>query len=694
MGLHSKSIVAVALLIAALALVPQSARAVAPTFGGEQDAADVVVLLDLSQSTLPYFQDVSDFVVTSVVRDFLRYGDTFHLLSFGDMAQVEISQRMVDERDVKSVLGRLYLLYPLARYTDFIGALNYLYQYLADLPESRQKVAIVITDGVHNPPPGSPTFGYAPEKVGSEIESIASKIRAQGWPVHFIKLPFAIPGAGAPGAAAKPTKAGAVPQPTGSEAKAGTSWVDSAAKALGADVSEFSADTKAELARKSLSLPSVEFPPHLGKHEYAFSFPLKVTNSSQSQLGLELDRVRFGDLDILSKKAFLSLAPGKSGTMSVPVELPDSLATGEQRLGIELYFANGIRTSPQSGELSLDLERSPLAALFRSSARLALFALLLVIGLALVLAAILFLRRLPRRAAEPVVAAVRESSGSSMPAAAQASGRKTAAGQRAETSPAPAAAAQPNAKGKEARAQGAEAVPARKAETPVAGTPSQALPIANAGARPEGELLTASARAKADAKERDRAVAEAAESMAAAKRAEAERSAALLAEAAGRRQAPAAASREEKKSAARLPATVSGAYAPRVIRPGSVEIELRVEEQNPNIGTRNVHTLQAGTSKNLGGARSDFLVFLVPVPQRIAELHYDGEDLTLVPLRAELFPGSGGPIERCLGKDIKMIGAGGYPLTLRFVRHERPEARINRLLHCIEAPGLFREGEV
>ncbi|HET7838429.1 MAG TPA: hypothetical protein VFL04_01630, partial [Rectinemataceae bacterium] len=610
----------------------------------------------------------TDFVVTSVVKDFLRYGDTFHLLSFGDTAQVEIAQRMTDERDVKSVLGRLYLLYPLARYTDFIGALGYLYQYLADLPESRQKVAVVITDGVHNPPPGSPTYGYPPEKVAAEVESVAAKIRAQGWPVHFIKLPFpakaAAGGAKAGGSSGGATGAGsgaatAGPQPTGSEAKAGQSYVDAAAKALGADIAQFSTETKTEVARQSLSLPSVEFPGPLGKREYSFSFPIKVTNSSPSQLGLELDRVRFGELDILSKKAFLSLAPGRSGTMSVPVRLPDSLSAGEQRIEVELYFANGIRTSPQSGELALDLERSPVADFFRSGARLALFALLLVIGLGLALAAIIFLRRLPRRAAEPVVAAVRENSG--IPAATGRSGaRKTAAA--------------------------APAAPAQTASAP--------RPAAAAAEAAGTELSAASSRARSDAKDRDAAVADAAEAIAAAKRAEAERSAALLAEAAGRK-APVAAQRQAKVAAAKEKPRPAGSpsYTPRVRRPGSVQIELRVEEQNPHIGTRNVQSLQAGSSRSVGGGRSDFLVFLVPIPARVAELHYDGEDLTLVPLKAELFPGGSAPIEGCLGKDIRMLSPGGYPLTLRFLHYERPEARINRLLHCIEAPGLFKDPE-
>ena len=161
---------------------------------GNTDATDVVVLLDVSQSALPYFQDVTDYVVSSVVEDYLRFGDTFHLLSFGETAQSEIAQRMSSETDVKSVLGKLYLLYPLARYSDLVGALNYLYQYLADLPESRRKVVVVITDGVHNPPPSSPTFGMASAKVQVEIEAAATRIRANGWPVNIIKLPFPKPG--------------------------------------------------------------------------------------------------------------------------------------------------------------------------------------------------------------------------------------------------------------------------------------------------------------------------------------------------------------------------------------------------------------------------------------------------------------------------------------------------------------------
>jgi hypothetical protein len=115
-----------------------------------------------------------------------------------------------------------------------------------------------------------------------------------------------------------------------------------------------------------------------------------------------------------------------------------------------------------------------------------------------------------------------------------------------------------------------------------------------------------------------------------------------------------------------------------------------VAEQNPHIGLRNVKALSAGGSKSVGGGGSDFLVFLVNVPRRSAELHFDGEKLTFVPLRPELFPELSGPVEDCLGVDIPMISRSGYPLTLRFTAYEKPADAINRLLHCIDFTGLYK----
>jgi len=201
-------------------------------------------------------------------------------------------------------------------------------------------------------------------------------------------------------------------------------------------------------------------------------------------------------------------------------------------------------------------------------------------------------------------------------------------------------------------------------------------------------------RARAEAVLRRRLAREA-EELAKAAKADAGRSADLLSEAAASRGSAASLERIAAFKARHAEAQASRAKAgfpspsPRVVKPGTMRVEMRVEDQTANIGMRNVHTLHAGGSKSVGGGRSDFLVFLVPAANRAAELHFDGEKLAFLPRRPELFPGTEGPIEDCLDQDILMLGKGGYPLVLRFQRYEPPADRINRLLHCIETPGLF-----
>jgi len=134
------------------------------------------------------------------------------------------------------------------------------------------------------------------------------------------------------------------------------------------------------------------------------------------------------------------------------------------------------------------------------------------------------------------------------------------------------------------------------------------------------------------------------------------------------------------------------AWETRIRKPASIRLELLVRDQNPNIGLRNVHTMSSGSRRSIGGRRSDFLVFLLPVPSRVAELSWDGESLAFVPKRLEFFPDLDGALPDCLDTDIRMLTRRGRELHLRFSRYEPPLDRINRLLHCIDLPGAEEPG--
>ena len=114
-----------------------------------QERVDLIILLDSSRSMFHYYNQVIDFVVSDTVRNYLRFGDGFHLMNFADKAQLEIAQVLRTEEDVRTVVSRLYLMYPLGRNTDLLSALKGVSQYVTGLADSSSKYIILITDGMH-----------------------------------------------------------------------------------------------------------------------------------------------------------------------------------------------------------------------------------------------------------------------------------------------------------------------------------------------------------------------------------------------------------------------------------------------------------------------------------------------------------------------------------------------------------------
>jgi hypothetical protein len=124
----------------------------------------------------------------------------------------------------------------------------------------------------------------------------------------------------------------------------------------------------------------------------------------------------------------------------------------------------------------------------------------------------------------------------------------------------------------------------------------------------------------------------------------------------------------------------------RSVREGHPLVEMVVTTQNRRIGMRNVHYLRPGASATVGGGRSMFLIYFVPVPRRMAILTYDGKKYTFVPRKVELFPSLVGPIVDCLGKVIPAKSARGYPFTIVFRAFVSPLEVINRLMNSIRVP--------
>ncbi|HQO66287.1 MAG TPA: hypothetical protein PLI66_06095, partial [Spirochaetales bacterium] len=382
----------------------------------------------------------------------------------------------------------------------------------------------------------------------------------------------------------------------------------------------------------TIDLPRISFPAGLGATDYALSIPVEIGNGSSRELRVELTRLLLDDgTDILREKAFATVPAGGSARVVLKALLPESMAEGRLELSLEPRFADGLRVSPAKSVVAMELRRSPLAAFFRNSAMVVLFFVLLAVACAAILLVFLYSRRIHRKAEEPVVDALIDASAQS---------------RSAHVSP-------------YAADVGKAAAHASPYAADVGKPAAHASPYAAGVTAPEATHI------------RDKA--------------------ALLGAwggtAASRRALPLASDASREATAVTAPRGPMS-YEPNVVRAGSARLTLRVLGQNPNIGKRNIRAMHSGGRASVGGGSSDFLVFLLPVPRRIAWLYYDGSDATLVPAKPEFFPDYDAPIEACLGRDIRMVTARGKELTLRFERYVSPVERINRLLHCIESPGL------
>jgi hypothetical protein len=118
---------------------------------------------------------------------------------------------------------------------------------------------------------------------------------------------------------------------------------------------------------------------------------------------------------------------------------------------------------------------------------------------------------------------------------------------------------------------------------------------------------------------------------------------------------------------------------------GPPMLSIFVEDQNTNIGRRNVHILKQGYTYTLGGGKSDFLIFLVPLPAHIGEIYFDGQGCSFIPRRPEFFPDLGAaPVRDCIGKTIRVVSEKKYELRFRIEQYEDPLKSLNRLLTSID----------
>lgn len=575
------------------------------------EASDVVVLVDTSESVFGFFESIVDYVVTHVANGYLLQGDTFHLLTFSETSQLELSQEISEEDSIRSVVSRLFLLLPFGKKTDILSALSYLDQYVSALGERKTKRILIITDGIHNAPSGSPYAGISQESVLNAIDELTASMIAKGWKISLIRVPFeAEPGSRDPSA----------------DNRNADSFMNRLAEGLRVKAVTFNPSDPEQVARDSLSLPDASYPGYLGKKAESFSFPVQIRNSSSSGIRLELRQVLASDQDILDKPSFLALSPGATGSLKVRVTLPRELKNGLIDLPIKLIFADAQRVSPSGTTLSLTLSRNPLNAFFQRSLTVILFIVILLAILALVA---FILWTIAGMSSMSRASVVKTAKGATHESSVHATQQNAPPANRAYAGATTSSGSVPNI-----GAQQKSSIHTRAAVKD-----DKLLDVSGKEVLSDGYVIPIRLKEKVViSKEPSKAKVE-------AERRRAER----LAEADARR-------REANLSASL-----------RTIKDASTQLQMIVAEQNPAIGLRNVHHMKAGAQLHVGGSHlADFLVFVVRVPSKIATVHWDGEKLTFLPIRMDYFPGLEGPITDCIGKKISAVSPEGFRMSICF----------------------------
>ncbi|MDX9800624.1 MAG: VWA domain-containing protein [Spirochaetia bacterium] len=344
------------------------------------EPVDMVVMLDTSASVLPIYNNLVNYIIKDVLLNHVKYGDTFHLVNFDSTPALIISNKIKNQEDIEYVLNELFLLHPLGKYTDIIMALKYLRQYVSEVSSDGKREIIILTDGIHDPPPESPYQTVTDPSTGINLlEQEMRQLTESNWKLSIVKLPensteiseeiisdstvlntdmVKIPGKTK--LDSSEIKADRDDKPSGTEDQTENSmfsYVENNTKIYKSDFIDSINNGSGSIVTGS---PRITYPDNLGKINYHFSLQLLIENFYSYPILLSLDKVLINSskTNILEKPEKIAIPPKKNKKHSIPLILPYDFATGESKIKIDLIFSDDNRAFPDSAELQFLLRSS------------------------------------------------------------------------------------------------------------------------------------------------------------------------------------------------------------------------------------------------------------------------------------------------------------------------------------------------
>ncbi|QQO08180.1 VWA domain-containing protein [Breznakiella homolactica] len=567
-------------------------------YSQNKNPIDLVVILDTSSSMNSSYREVSDYITGPFLREFLRIGDTFHLISFAGEPNLELSRRIEGSGDIETIIGRMLIMYPLAPHSDIAGAIDYGRRYAADLPGGRAKKVVLISDGDHSPAPGTPNAGMTSGDVQSSISAAPARFREIGADFQYIRVPLS---GGAVTSGRPPAAGPQTPPATGTQTPpAGT--VTEPPRTTGT-VPPAPATDPGRTPSGSGTVQTPQDRPSVSEQPGAAAEPSGTGQGTERPVSPAVPGGTAGTPSVpggsTASGGNVPAIPDQPGGQDrTPGDtIPQTPPGGNQ--GSAPPEEDPVRTPPGGSGTAAPVPENPPAdrdpSPVRTSSGFSFTEFLRNIPLPLLIGLIILVLLILGLIIFFMVRNLHDSPNRAM-----------------------------------ASAAGSAYRPPRE-------DPQQ---------QPQDEA--------------------------------AKRNAELLASfAANQRRPTSPYQNRSSQGMGDLPLN------------GPLMLSLFVEDQNTAIGRRNVHTVKSGYSFTVGGGKSDFLIFLVPMPQNIAEVKFDGQNCTFIPRKPQYFPDIGSQtVSNCIGKNIRVISDKKYELHIRIERYRDPLETLNRLLHSIDLPGV------
>ena len=701
--------------------------------------ADVVILLDNSGTMLPYYDEVNSKVLTEICDNFVRLGDTFHLLSFNEKPVTEISQPVKTEADIYKIISRFNLLYPLGPYTDFPSALLYAQQYIASLDVYNQKVLIIISDGLFNPAQNSTFYNKSSEEINNTINSAISKMKSEGTHIYYIKAPFpenlnlkSLADESVTNVAKQPEEKRETSADETVYFEYGTALENlpevSTTPLIPDEDTTYNSDS---FIGPILSMPELSTKKDLGNKKLSFSLPITIKNTSDEKIKLELKQILINETNVLKDSIFVNIASNKSKKINAKIKMPKDTQLGQQQIFAECVFADNVRTRPQFLDFFVNFKSGTnIFANFKNIGFTILIILLILLAIILLLFLLLSISKKHKEEddEERKAKQTNKQNSSKQPKDDESiyNEAKTIADNSSKKNSNKSSVAVQSSNDKKdsnttlVKKSSSTNVSVDKSNSntlnnyensnslSVSGDVKSNRMDLNATVQKDSLSITgdgSSNRMNLDAtKQKSTLTLDGVEKY--------KNSNSGLRLASAQNEDNSSKNTDDTKSSyaasnkmtmptftkpegLRLPAigtksssnNITPASSSDTIESKSdkdITLELYVEGQNKNIGKRNIHTLTPGSRRSVGGGLSSFSIFLVQVPSSIAEVRYDGESCSLALLQPEYFPeANSNIIENCINKKIKVKSDKGYEMTITIRPYEDQTDKLNNLLLSI-----------